>query len=431
MRRSSRRPRCRRRRRAAHRDLDVRFATALAEEQRDVLGGFNWSSQRLVMEVVRDGCSGASAGGSCDAWSDVVAGSAVDCAARGSAAVLARRSQLGARARMRPLRPGCRRRLAAGGSATVAGCRQSRWPRCRGVICRLLSGRRSRSFMPSVSGCVRSLAVWVGPHRRSRGSCAATRPRAPIALEYRATTAQWHAERRASRPKVAKLAANDGCASTCRSGSPASIARPDGEPVPGPEARWIGRRHGRRHDRRWAKAWSPEQIANRLRIDFPDDESMRISHEAIYQALYVQGRGALKRELVACLRTGRALRVPRARTRARGKQFVSSEVMISERPGRSSSCSMSSIPYGPDRVWRTTRGRIRPRVAVAARLRLLRPADRARLGSDPHGEGLGGADEPTRLHPLRRTGRRPGRLRHRRDGAHRPGRPGRHSPQLP
>ena len=60
--------------------------------------------------------------------------------------------------------------------------------------------------------------------------------------------------------------------------------------------------------------------------------SMRISHEAIYQALYVQGRGALKRELVACLRTGRALRVPRARTRGRGKKFVTSEVLISERP---------------------------------------------------------------------------------------------------
>jgi IS30 family transposase len=58
---------------------------------------------------------------------------------------------------------------------------------------------------------------------------------------------------------------------------------------------------------------------------------MRISHEAIYQALYVQGRGALRRELVACLRTGRALRVPRARTRGRGKKFVCSEIMISER----------------------------------------------------------------------------------------------------
>jgi IS30 family transposase len=59
---------------------------------------------------------------------------------------------------------------------------------------------------------------------------------------------------------------------------------------------------------------------------------MRISHEAIYQALYVQGRGALRRELTACLRTGRALRVPRARTRGRGKQFITPEVMISHRP---------------------------------------------------------------------------------------------------
>ena len=59
---------------------------------------------------------------------------------------------------------------------------------------------------------------------------------------------------------------------------------------------------------------------------------MRISHEAIYQALYVQGRGALRRELTACLRTGRALRVPRARTRGRGKSFIAPEIMISQRP---------------------------------------------------------------------------------------------------
>ncbi len=59
---------------------------------------------------------------------------------------------------------------------------------------------------------------------------------------------------------------------------------------------------------------------------------MRISHEAIYQSLYVQGRGALRRELTACLRTGRALRVPRARTSGRGRGFVSDEVMISQRP---------------------------------------------------------------------------------------------------
>ena len=59
---------------------------------------------------------------------------------------------------------------------------------------------------------------------------------------------------------------------------------------------------------------------------------MRISHEAIYQALYVQGRGALRRELSACLRTGRALRMPRVRTRGQGSAFVSPEIMISQRP---------------------------------------------------------------------------------------------------
>jgi hypothetical protein len=51
--------------------------------------------------------------------------------------------------------------------------------------------------------------------------------------------------------------------------------------------RFIGRRHGRRQDRRWAKAWSPEQISNRLPVDFPDDETMRISAEAIYQSLFI------------------------------------------------------------------------------------------------------------------------------------------------
>src|SRR6266542_3757930 len=61
-------------------------------------------------------------------------------------------------------------------------------------------------------------------------------------------------------------------------------------------AQWHADRHGRRKDRRWARSWSPEQISARLRLDFPDDESMRISHEAIYQSLYVQGRGALRRE---------------------------------------------------------------------------------------------------------------------------------------
>jgi IS30 family transposase len=151
-------------------------------------------------------------------------------------------------------------------------------------------------------------------------------------LEYRATTAQWHADRRAERPKVAKLAANQRLRSYVQQRLAGEITRPNGTAVRGPAVGWIGRRHGRRKDRRWAHLWSPEQIANRLPVDFPDDGSMRISHEAIYQALYVQGRGALRRELTACLRTGRALRVPRARTQGRGKQFVGPQIMISQRP---------------------------------------------------------------------------------------------------
>ena len=119
----------------------------------------------------------------------------------------------------------------------------------------------------------------------------------------------------AERPKTAKLAVNEPLRRYVQDRLSGAVQRPDGIAVAGPDVTWIGRRHGRRKDRRWAKAWSPEQISNRLRLDFPDDESMRISHEAIYQSLYVQGRGALRRELTACLRTGRALRVPRARTR--------------------------------------------------------------------------------------------------------------------
>jgi transposase, IS30 family len=151
-------------------------------------------------------------------------------------------------------------------------------------------------------------------------------------LEYRATAAQWHADRKAKRPKVAKLATNDHLRQYVQDRLAGVIAASDGPRVLGPQVAWKGRRHGPRQDRRWATSWSPEQIANRLLIDFPQDESMRVSHETIYQALYVQGRGALRRELVACLRTGRALRVPRARTRRRGKNFVGSDVMISERP---------------------------------------------------------------------------------------------------
>lgn len=151
-------------------------------------------------------------------------------------------------------------------------------------------------------------------------------------VEYRAMTAQWHADRAARRPKPAKLLTHPALRTYVQDRLAGNIATPGGRAIAGPKVSWKGRRHGRRKSRRWARAWSPEQIANRLLIDFPHDTSMRISHEAIYQALYVQGRGALRRELTACLRTGRALREPRQRAQGRGKSFVTSDLLISERP---------------------------------------------------------------------------------------------------
>jgi len=151
-------------------------------------------------------------------------------------------------------------------------------------------------------------------------------------LEYRASVAQWKAELMARRPKTAKLAADDRLREYVQDRLSGLVQRPDGSVVAGPEVRWVGRRHGQRKDRRWGKAWSPEQISARLGMEFPDDESMRVSHEAIYQSLFVQGRGALRQELTACLRTGRALRVPRARAVSRGKGFITPEVMNSQRP---------------------------------------------------------------------------------------------------
>ncbi len=117
---------------------------------------------------------------------------------------------------------------------------------------------------------------------------------------YRAEKAQTRAEAQARRPKPAKLATHRRLRN------------------------WVA-------DRLERLQWSPEQIARRLVEEFPDDVSMRISHEAVYQSLYVQGRGELRRELTRCLRTGRALRKPRRRADAR-RERIKDKVMISERP---------------------------------------------------------------------------------------------------
>jgi IS30 family transposase len=77
--------------------------------------------------------------------------------------------------------------------------------------------------------------------------------------------------------------------------------------------------------------WSPQQITRRLHAEFPDDPEMWVSHETIYQSLFVQGRGELRRELTRCLRTGRTQRRPQGRTKSGAR--ISDMVMISDRPG--------------------------------------------------------------------------------------------------
>ena len=116
---------------------------------------------------------------------------------------------------------------------------------------------------------------------------------------YRATQAHALAYERASRPKPAKLATN-----------PRLRAKVEAD---------------------LAKKYSPEQIAGRLKVEFPDQPEMQVSTETIYQSLYVQSRGALKRDLTRCLRTGRAVRKP-CRKPGQRKNRIPNMINIAERP---------------------------------------------------------------------------------------------------
>jgi IS30 family transposase len=116
---------------------------------------------------------------------------------------------------------------------------------------------------------------------------------------YKPSAAQARSQRRARRPKRGKLAGNERLRAEVQT--------------------------------RLDQQHSPEQIAVRLRLDFPDDPEMWVSHETIYQSIYVQGRGQLRRELHRCLRTGRALRRPQRRAAER-RGRIPGMVNISERP---------------------------------------------------------------------------------------------------
>ena len=119
-------------------------------------------------------------------------------------------------------------------------------------------------------------------------------------LRYRAVRAQAKADARARRPKPCKLADNPALCAEVKAGL--------------------------------AARWSPEQISRTLRRSYPDQPEMWVSHETIYQELYVQGRGRLRRELTAALRTGRAVRRPRRLPDQRRERRIPNKIMISERP---------------------------------------------------------------------------------------------------
>jgi IS30 family transposase len=200
-------------------------------------------------------------------------------------------------------------------AAAAAGvsCTQARtWFRHRGgVMPSVTAGRRTRSLcfaereeialLRAAGVGVREIADELGraPSTISRElRRVLNSPNHPDPV-YRASTAQADADAKARRPKEAKLATNL------------------------PLRREVQARLKENH--------SPEQIAARLRDDFPDDPEMWVSHETIYQSLYVQGRGALKRELARHLRTGRALRKPR-RVEGERQGRIPGMVNIADRP---------------------------------------------------------------------------------------------------
>ncbi len=155
-------------------------------------------------------------------------------------------------------------------------------------------------------------------------------------LTHRATVTQWQAKRAVQRPKAGKLAQSTRLRPYVQDRLANAVTDAKGRLLPGPNLLWTwkGRQHGRRADRRCDTGWRPEQIRRRLRADFPGDESMRISDEAIYPMLYIQSYGALRHELSAYLRTRQALRVPQARTQQRDKSVITAEVLISQRPAK-------------------------------------------------------------------------------------------------
>ena len=207
------------------------------------------------------------------------------------------------------IRAGLNAEQAAAG-AGVARAVASRWVREAGgvkgdgpgaVSGRFLAAWERDEISVGLAGKLgyRQIAARLAPGRSASTVSREVR-RNSVRGEYRPHLAQRNAEERARRPKPAKLA------------------------VIGERREWVSGQLER--------TWSPEQVSAGLKAAFPGRPEMRVSAETVYQSIYVQGRGALRKDLAARLRTGRALRRPRRPAGSEGRGKIPGMVMISERP---------------------------------------------------------------------------------------------------
>ena len=281
-----------------------------------IQGGFNRSSQQLD----KGGCDDDSKA----ALRSIRAGQVAFARPIGRIiSSFGRRSLQVVRLRTRRSMLGYHRPWGFDGSGEQAVCHRhiihSRPGHCLAVIYRLRSAKRSHSCAFKGLAFARSLTGWGEPLRRSHVSCAAM-PRHAAGVW---TIEQQQHNGTLTGPRVAP---------SLLSWQPMMLFRAGSAVGGGCCTRWRQDRRARgemewtaigtQADRRWATAWSPEQIASRLPIDFPEDKTMRISHEAIIRPSCAVSR---------CVRADR-LSDAASPGRGRGKSFVSSEIMISERP---------------------------------------------------------------------------------------------------
>jgi IS30 family transposase len=184
----------------------------------------------------------------------------------------------------------------------------------------------------------RQIAARLGPGRSAATVSREVR-RNRVRGVYRAHLAQRDAEERARRPKAAKLAVN------------------------GELREWVAGK--------LEKNWSPEQVSVRLKAAFPGRAEMRVSAETIYQSIYVQGRGALRRDLAARLRTGRALRKPRRAEGGGRRGKIPAMVMISDRPAEAADRAVPGHWEGDLIIGRAGKSAIGTLVERATRFVLL------------------------------------------------------------